>query len=111
MSTVDIVEQELRQYVEMEPSLRREERIQYLMAIFRKHFELEKLEHSISYSDLMEVVSHAVAAYPKAKMPFRISNKEVHQSETNYVLIIEAFVGYLNKNRLLRRLAKFNFTR
>src|ERR1035437_836754 len=105
--SIEIIEQELRQYVGIEPTLRREERLQYLMVIFNKHFELEKLEHSINYQDFASVVSLAVAAYPKSVQPFRISGKEVHQSESNHVLIMEAFVSYLNKNKLLRRLVRF----
>lgn len=107
----EIIEQEIRHYVEKETNLRREERVQYLMAIYRKHFTIDSLEHSIDYHDFMAVVGQAVAAYPKSVQPFRISGKEVHSTDSNHVLIIEAFVSYLNRHAILRRLVKFNFTR
>jgi hypothetical protein len=105
------IEQELREYLEREPNLRRDDRIVYLMNIINKHFEIDRIDHMVSYSDFSDMVSRAKASFATKPLPLRISNRQVDPSEVSHVLVIEALVGYLNKNRLLKRLVKFDYTR
>ncbi len=105
------IEQELREYLEREPNLRRDDRIVYLMNIMNKHFENDKIEHMINYRDLTEMISNAKASWPTKPLPMRITGQTVDSTEVPHVLIIEALVGYLNRNKLLRRLVKFQYTR
>jgi hypothetical protein len=105
------IEQELSEYLEKEPNLRRSDRLQYLMAIMNKHFELDKIDHLVNHYDLSQLISAAKTSFATKAMPIYISRKEVHGSEIPHVLIIEAFVGYLNRNKLLKRLVKFDYGR
>jgi hypothetical protein len=111
MADAKQIEQELREYLEKEDHLRKSDKLPYLMAIINKHFEIDKLDHMVNHYDLMAVISNAKSNYAGSTMPMYVSRKEVHNSEINHVLIIEAFVGYLNKNKLLKRLVKFDFRR
>lgn len=111
MANPEQIEQELREYLSLEKNLRSEDRFQYLMAIFNKHFGTDKIDHYMAHSDLNDLINYAKGTFAKTTMPIVISKKEVHGTETNYVLILEAFISYLNKNKLLKRLVKFDYTR
>jgi hypothetical protein len=111
MSDIRQIEQELREYLEREPNMRGEDRIVYLMNIMIKHFENDKLDHVVTHREFMGMISDAKSRYATKVFPIRISNREVDSSEVSHVLMIESVIGYLNKNNLLRRLVKFNFTR
>lgn len=105
------IEQELRAFLETEDNMRKSDRLPGLMAIINKHFELDKIDHMVNKYDLDSVISHAKTNYAGTIMPMYVSRKEVHATEMNYVLVIEAFVGYLNRNKLLKRLVKFDYGR
>lgn len=104
------IEQELLDFLDKESSIRKSDRIVYLMAIIEKHFALDKINFMVDYSDIQELISSAKSKYATAKMPVKISHKEISNAETNYILVIDAFIGFLNKNKLLKRLVKFNYT-
>lgn len=111
MANPDQIEQELREYLNIERNLRVEDRLQYLMAIMNKHFAIDKIEHMMTHHDLNDMVNYAKGQWARTTMPMEISKKEVYHNDVNYVLIIEAFIGYLNKNNLLKRLVKFDYSR
>lgn len=111
MSDPAQIEQELREFLEIEDNIRKGERLTYLMAIINKHFAMDKVEHMIIDYDLTDIISGAKSAYPKATMPMYISKREFGNVEFNYVLVLESFIGYLNKNKLLKRLVKFDYRR
>lgn len=105
------IEQELKEFLEKDDNMRKSDRLNGIMVIINKHFELDKIDHMINYYDLGQIISYAKSEYPKATMPIFINRKEVHQTEVNFVLIMEAFVSYLNRNKLLKRLVKFDYRR
>jgi hypothetical protein len=105
------IEQELREYLMVESNLRREDRIKYLMTIIDKHFSLDSIEHVVTYKDLTDMMSNAKAMFADTKLPIRISQREVDSRELPHVLMIESFVGYLNRNKLIKRLVKFDYKR
>lgn len=105
------IEQELREYLEKEPNIRRGDRIVYLMAIINKHYGIDQVEHLVSHYDFDQMLSYAKTNFATTKMPMTISKKEVNQQETVYVLMMEAFSAYLNKHKLLKRLVKFDHGR
>lgn len=110
MANVEQIEQELREYLNMEQNLRKEDRLSYLMSIVNKHFAIEKLDHMVDYREFDSVVSQAKQAWVNTSIPLYVSKKEIHNTETNYLLVMEAFLNYLNRNKLLRRLVKFDYT-
>ena len=110
MSDPQQLEREIREYLEKEPNLRREDRLAYLKAIFNKHFEFNKLEHCVNTYDLNEIISGAKNNYSNKRVPVRITKRQVDSSELPHLAIIESFIGYLNRNHLLKKLVKFDYT-
>lgn len=111
MANMEQIESELRQYIEDSPNLSHADRFTHLMAIYRKHFDMEKTEHQLTMGDFHEIVSYAKSHYSKAILPMRISKREVYASDVPHVLMIEAVVSYLNKFKLLKRLVRVDHTK
>jgi len=110
MSDPQQLDRELREYLEKEPNLRREDRLVYLKAIMGKHLEFSKLEHVVNKGDLFEIISGAKSTCTTQRMPVRISRKQIDSSETTHVCIMESFISYLNRMHLLNKLVKFDYT-
>lgn len=110
MSDPQQLEQELRDYLEKEPNLRRGDRLGYLRAIFYKHFEINKMEHLVNSQDLFGIISNAKGSYNKLRLPLRISRIQIDSSELIHIGMIESFISYLNKMNLLKKLVKFDYT-
>lgn len=106
-----MIEQELRQYLEDAQNLSRQDRFTHLMAIFKKHFDMEKTEHILTMGDFQGIMSYAKTQFINTVLPMRITKREVYPSEVPNVLMIEAVVSYLNKSKILRRLVKIDYTR
>lgn len=109
MSDPDQIAQDLRDYLEKEPNLRREDRFLYLKTIFDKHFFLSRLEHTITRIDFLNIISAASSFYAKQKMPMYISRKQMDNIETTHVAMIESFISYLNRMNLLKKEVKFEY--
>lgn len=110
MSNPDQLDRELREYLEKEPNLRRDERILMLRGIVNKHLEFNKLEHLINGSDLFNIVGNSKVEYSKFRLPMRISKLQVDNSDLPHVAMIESVLSYLNKNHLLKKLVKLEIT-
>ena len=110
MSEFDEIERDLFEYFKKEPNLRKEDRMAYLTTIFHKHMELEKLDHVINHYDYFNILSEAKKFYTKMRLPICISKKELVPNETTHVATIETFIRYLNRNNLLKKFVKFDFT-
>lgn len=104
------IEKDLREYLEKESNLRREDRLKYLMAIFDKHFTFNKLDHLATRHDIFQVISMAKSVYASFSLPMYISQKKMDNSELTPVAIIESFTNYLNKHNLLKKLVKIDYT-
>src|SRR5271166_6535998 len=111
MANPEEIEQELRQFLAIEDTIRKSDKIVYLMAIINKHYSMDQITHVASHHDLGALVDDAKRMWASTKMPMVISKKEVDNQYVNYVLILEAFVGYLNQHKLLKKLIKFDHTR
>jgi CMP-N-acetylneuraminic acid synthetase len=105
------IEQELRDFLSMEDNIRKSDRLAALMAIINKHFELDKIDHIVIHYDLEQIISHAKSSFATMTLPVVISRKQVHETEVRFILLMESFAGYLNKNKLLKRLVKFDYRR
>ncbi len=110
MANPEQIEQELREFLQNEDSIHKGDRIHALMAIVNKHFALDKIDHIASKFDLDCCISEAKRVWPLTKMPMNISKKEVSSHDVVHVLILEAFVEFLNKNKLLKKVVKFDHT-
>ena len=110
MSDPQQLDRELREYLEKEPNLRREDRLIYLKSIFNKHFEFNKLEHVVNSGDLFEIISNAKNGYTKQRMPVKVTRKQLEPGEVPHVAMIESFISYLNNMNLLKKLVKFDYT-
>jgi hypothetical protein len=110
MSDPQQLDREIREYLEKEPNLRREDRLAYLKAMMNKHFEFNKLEHMINSHDLFDIMSGAKQHYSQKRMPVRVSRKQVEAGEATSVSILESFISYLNKMHLLKKSVKIDYT-
>lgn len=110
MSDSQQIEKDLREYLEAEGNLRREDRLRYLKAIFDKHFTLSKLDHMITRNDFLGIVSSSKSAYNHLNLPINVSNKKIDNSELTTLAMIEGFTAYLNKNHLLKKLVRLDYT-
>lgn len=110
MSDPQQIEKDIREYLEKEPNLRREDRLQYLRVLFDKHFSLNKLDHVVNYSDFQSIISGAKSAINNLNVPLTVTRKRIESYELANVAMIEAVVSYLNKNQLLKKQVKFDFT-
>jgi len=110
MSELEEIDRALREYLEKEPNLRRDDRLAYLKAIFHKQLEIKKLNHVINYKDYLNVAGQAKSIYTTMKLPIRISRKDLEPNQVVHMATLESFILYLNRNDLLKKLVKFDYT-
>lgn len=110
MSDSQQIEKDIREYLEKEPNLRREDRLNYLTTIFNKHLDINKLEYVINYRDFVHIIGYAKSQMSNMKVPVRISNKLLEPNNVPHIALMDAFINYLNKNSLLKKFIKFDHT-
>lgn len=110
MSELQEIERELREYLQKEPNLKREDRLEYLMSIVSKRIKINKLDHLINNSDYFKILSNAKSNYINMKLPVRISSKELEANDAIHVAVVESMLAYLNKNNLLKKFVRFDYT-
>lgn len=110
MSDSEILDRELREYLEKEPNLSRADRISYLKAIFDKQLGITKLDHMVNASDLFYIISDAKTQYTKQNSGLSVTKKRLDNSELVNVAIMESFISYLNRMGLTKKLVKFDYT-
>lgn len=110
MSDPQQIEKDIREYLEKEPNLRKEDRLTYLTTIFNKHLDINKLEHMVNYRDFLHIISYAKSQMGNMKMPVRISNKQLEPNDAVHIALMDSFISYLNKNSLLKKFIKFDHT-
>lgn len=110
MSNKEQVDKDLREYLAKADNLRNEDKMSYLRALFDKHFTFTKLDHLVIKHDLFGILSTAKTNFTKQGIRPSISGKQVDQSELVHLAVIESFISYLNKNELLKRQVKFDYT-
>lgn len=104
------IERDLKEYLEKEPNIRRGDRITYLMGIVNKHFGRDKIDHMLTKDDLNYLVSVAKSNFVQQSGSLNISSKAVEKGELPSLAMIEAVISYLNKNALLKKLVKVDYT-
>jgi hypothetical protein len=109
MSDPQQIERDLRDYLEKEPNLNKTDRLTYLQTIFHKHLEVGKLEHLVTGQDLFVMFSEAKQRYSKTKFPVTVSKKQLDYPEGVHMVVLEAFIGYLNRMKLLKKLIRFDY--
>lgn len=110
MSELQEIERELREYLEKEPNLKRDDRLTYLMSIVNKRTKINKLDHLINNADYFKILSQAKSNYISMKLPVRISYKELEANDALHIATVESVLMYLNKNNLLKKFVKFDYT-
>jgi hypothetical protein len=111
MSHTETIEQELRQFLEDSQNLSRQDKYTQLKAIFDKHFAMEKVDHMLTGGDFHDIVSYAKGQFAHLTLPVKLGKKELYPTDVPHVMMIEAVISYLNKNKLLKRLVKLDYQR
>jgi len=109
MSDPQQIEKDIREYLEKEPNLSRADRFSYLQTIFHKHLEINKLDHVITQGDVFLILADARQQYIKLKTPVKIGRKVLDSDQAIHIAVIEAFLLYLGRTKLLRKLVKFDY--
>jgi hypothetical protein len=109
MSDTEHIKKDLVEYLDKEPNLRRDDRLSYLQTIFHKHLEIKKLEHLVTHKDLFIIFSEAKKQYIKLKTPLQVSAKELEPSEVIHMAVIEAFLLYLGRFKLLNKFIRIDY--
>lgn len=110
MTKTDIIEQEIRQFIEDSPNLTRQDKYTVLMAIFQKHLAMEKTSHLLTMSDFQHIISNAKQNFVQLTLPATISNREVYASEAPHIAMIDAVISHLNRHDVLKRFVKIDIT-
>lgn len=110
MSDPKDIDMDLKEYLDKEPNLNREDRIKYLKAVFGKHFTISELDHSVNYYDLQTILSMAKSQWVNQKLPMSVSKKQILSTDINSVVILESVLNYLNSKKLLKKLVKIDYT-
>lgn len=109
MSDPKEIDTDLRDFLSKLPNLRNEDKLNYLRAIFDKHFTFTKLDHMINRGDIREIVSTSKANYVRLSPTTLITGQEIESGEFPAVATIEALLTYLTKNNLLKKLVHVDF--
>lgn len=109
MSDPQQIEKDLREYLDKEPNLSRTDRLSYLQTIFHKHLEIDKLDHIVTSQDLFIIFSDATKNYIKTKLPLVVGKKTLEPSQSVHMAVMESFIMYLNRMKLLRKLVRFDY--
>jgi hypothetical protein len=109
MSDPQQIERDLRDYLEKEPNLSRQDRLAYLQTIFNKHLEVTKLDHVVNYKDLFLIFADARRHIVASKYPVHVSSKLLDKSEAAHMAIMEGFILYLSRMKLLKKLVRFDY--
>jgi hypothetical protein len=110
MSNKEQVEKDLREYLAKAENLRNADKLAYLKAVFDKHFTFTQLPHVVTRHDLQNIVGDAKGKFTNQPIRPQISGKEVEREDLTKIAIIEAFIGYLNRNQLLKKTVSFDYT-
>lgn len=110
MANMEMIEQELKQYIDDAQNLTKQDRYIQLKAIFDKHFAMEKTAHLLTMNDFQLIISNAKQNFVNLPLPATISNREVYPSEAPYIGFIDALVSHLNRYDVLKRLVKIDIT-
>lgn len=110
MSNKDLVERDLREYLAQADNMRNEDKMNYLRALFDKHFIFRKVGHLMGRSDLFMILSDAKSKFTKQQVRPNISGKPVDNCDLTNLSVIEAFIMYLSRNGLLNKHVEFDYT-
>lgn len=106
----DKLRAEIAEYLTKEANMFRSDKQAYLERIVDREFFERNTPHAINRIDLMQIVSNAGSHIAKMTMPVHVSNKQMDSYEVRHIAMIEAIIGYLNRNGLLNREVKFDYT-
>ncbi len=110
MSINEEIDRDLRGYLIKADNLRNEDRLALLKTIFHKHLELNKMDYVISSGDLFLILSDAKSEFGKLPSNPEISSRPVPKGELVAISVIEAFVTFLNRNDMLKRMPMIDYT-
>ncbi len=71
---------------------------------------LPQEDHLITFKDLFYIVSLAKGQYHSLPSNPHLSGKEVKEGDLKHISLANAVIMWLNSNRLLKKLAVFDFT-
>ena len=102
-------EKDINEYFAKEQDKNERYKVELLKEIFEKHIEAYKVVHTVTVDDFLVVLTEARKHYIKATFPVRMGNKELETQDGIYLSVLEAFTYYLGRNKLVRKIIKFDY--
>lgn len=110
MTQSELIERDLREYLTKEPTLSREDKIKFLMAIFNKRFEFTKFDHVVNRFDLIGIVNQAKSEYSNLRLPVNVTKVKIESHELTNIAMIESVFLFLGRHDLLRKTVRLDYT-
>lgn len=110
MSNKEIVDRDIGEYLAKSDNLLHEGKRSYLRALFDKHFTFRKIPHTITRFDLINIVSIAKNNMSAQRVRPQLGGKPVDAGDLASLAIVEAFIGYCNRNGLLNKEVGLDYT-
>lgn len=108
MSDLEEMEKELEILLKRIGDIKESDRLSAIMNIIKKKIEWNPEEFLLTYGDFSDIMSNAKNSYPKATIPMYISKRLVDNTEVSYIMMMEAFVSFLNRKKIIKRLIKID---
>lgn len=104
------MEDDMKQFLDNIESQSHGDRVVTLRNLLEKYVHLNTCDYMMDHFDLQSIVGSAKTKFSNDKMPIFLGEKkrQVMQSELPHMMMIEATIGWLNKNNCLKRLPKFD---
>lgn len=108
MSDLEEIEKELEILLKNIDDIKLDDRLPAIMGIIKKKIEWNPEEFLLTYGDFSDIMSNAKNAYPRATIPMYLSKRPIDNTEVVYIMMMEAFIGFLNRKKIIKRLVKID---
>lgn len=110
MTQSELIERDLKEYLNKEHTLSREDRIHFLMSIFSKRFEFAKFDHVVNRFDLIGIINQAKSQYANLRLPVNITKVKIETHELTNLSMVESVLLFLGRHDLLRKTVRLDYT-
>lgn len=105
------IKQDILQYMNISEKMSYNDKIDFLMMIFKKHILINKSDVMLHKKDLQEIISRSKQLFSEMPVPVEMdgSDTPLNQMEIPNLCVVESTIAFLNKNNCLKKLPKFKY--
>lgn len=108
MSTKEQIRKEILAYLEIDESMNKNSKAEYLQALLDKHFVMTEADLILDKYDFQSIIRESKSIMSTITVPAKIGNYVVDQYELSAFCLMEAHTQILNSKRAFLRLPRFN---